>query len=241
MRLLCEGHHQKMQNYLREQPGSGYDIDMLTEVVKFSLAVAEELDHDNAIELNGCVQLLCECVQGETSGKNPRLLLETKLFIMAGRMLTMSPYSEADGPLPAVVLARLRNDILMLLHSVLEGNEEASKAQLRSLLNLNTLAEMAMSWRDTTMRAQEELIQIGARSKADIDGEGSAGANTAALVQSNVELAYMLLVLVLNLIYSPHIYVVYASRCVCEYGARPKPAPSVRLYRPSHSNHIVIT
>ena len=40
LRLLCEGHQEKMQQYLRDQPSTLYDIDIVTEVVKLTLDLA---------------------------------------------------------------------------------------------------------------------------------------------------------------------------------------------------------
>ena len=35
LQLLCEGHHLRLQNYLREQPGSSTSINIVSEIMRF--------------------------------------------------------------------------------------------------------------------------------------------------------------------------------------------------------------
>ena len=145
LRLLCEGHQEKMQQYLRDQPSTLYDIDIVTEVVKLTLDLAEYLDNDNSSELVACIELLSELVQGERSRQNARLLLDTKVFVVAGRLLMSTPYSET-APLDSGMVALLRHQILVLIHAVAEGGADDVIEQLRNLLVVDGLAEVASGW-----------------------------------------------------------------------------------------------
>ena len=61
LQLLCEGHHGKLQNYLRDQPGTGSPINIVNEIMHFLKEVCIDclllLHHDLCITLRRCVAL----------------------------------------------------------------------------------------------------------------------------------------------------------------------------------------
>jgi len=156
LRLLCEGHNQKLQNFFRDQPESLFDIDIVSEVVKLTLALEPDLDTENIEQLNLCLELLTELVQGERSRMNAELLLQTKLFVISDRLLTKELGSDID----AIQVVELRNRVLVLLHAVVEGNDPQTLERLRNSLELDSLATAASKWHssETSVDASDEEV-----------------------------------------------------------------------------------
>ena len=143
LQALVEGHNESFQNYLRDQPDRVYDIDIISEVVGLAQAIEPELDAQNIDQLHACISFLTEAVQGESSRENARLLLYTKLLIVADRLLTKFPF---DSEVTIEAITALRSQVLALLHALLEGNDASMVERMCYLLDVNALAEVAYEW-----------------------------------------------------------------------------------------------
>ena len=87
LRLMCEGHHVEMQEYIRTQPHQVTSHDLVTEVYLFLLALEPELDGTNVDQALKALETLTELVQGNTTYANTQLLLQTKLVSILERLI----------------------------------------------------------------------------------------------------------------------------------------------------------
>jgi hypothetical protein len=64
LQLMCEGHNDVLQNYVRSQPDNIRSLDLVAETVKFCDIVAEEIDEDNVELVVQTFETLVEYCQG---------------------------------------------------------------------------------------------------------------------------------------------------------------------------------
>ena len=87
LRLLCEGHNQTAQEFLRTQPNSVTQYDMVSEVYELLVVLEPELDATNIDQADKAIDTLTELVQGNTSNGNSKLLLQTKCVTLLERIV----------------------------------------------------------------------------------------------------------------------------------------------------------
>lgn len=62
LQLMCEGHNEVLQNYLRTQPDNIRSLDLVAETVKFCDVITEEVDESNVELVVQTFETLVECV-----------------------------------------------------------------------------------------------------------------------------------------------------------------------------------
>ena len=87
LRLMCEGHFNKMQDLLHQQTSALSNVDLVSEVYDFLARLEPDIDHTNIDQMQQCVETLVEFVQGNTSQTVNHFLLDTKLLEILDRLI----------------------------------------------------------------------------------------------------------------------------------------------------------
>ena len=160
LRLMCEGHFTPLQEYLRDPRGGRSDssaepIDLVTEVYALLAELEPELDGDNIDQATACVTALTEFIQGNISGANTRLLIESKLPEVLDRLACKLDYGPSIKSLRA---ATLRVAVATLLLALLEGSGRQAEMRLLQVLDLERIGEVAAeSFRRGKVRKKSTL------------------------------------------------------------------------------------
>ena len=137
LRLMCEGHNEAMQDFLRVQKNQVVSHDLVSEIYLFLLALEPELDETNVAQARKAVETLTELVQGNTSRGNANLLLQTKLVSILERLIEKKSLGAAAAD---VELNELRVASLTLLQALLEGSSSDNCSRMLRVLDLGSLA-----------------------------------------------------------------------------------------------------
>ena len=150
LQVICEGHFEPMQNLYNNQPYTLTDVDVTSEVCQFLLAVEANLTADNISLAQQACDTLTEVLQGNTSGKNARSLLDSKLVEMCNRVLTKPPPppDEGEEPISEAAVVLLQSKVLTLLHALLEEHFADAIARMEAVIDLPRLAALASAWQD---------------------------------------------------------------------------------------------
>ena len=91
LQLMCEGHYNAMQTTLRHQPYiENVDIDLLSDTYELLQTLEPQVDSANQDQVQLCVDLLIEAMQGNEGRANQKFLVEqTKLLQVLQRLLVM--------------------------------------------------------------------------------------------------------------------------------------------------------
>ena len=98
LQLLCEGHYDKAQEFLREQPGDPRTINLVVTAAEMLSALHrsfDDFDAELASQTRTCLEALMEMVQGNESRKNARELLDQDVCNTLSRIVCLP--SEAEG------------------------------------------------------------------------------------------------------------------------------------------------
>ena len=137
LRLMCEGHNEAMQDFLRVQKNQVVSHDLVSEIYLFLLALEPELDETNVTQARKAVETLTELVQGNTSRGNANLLLQTKLVSILERLIEKKSIGAAAAD---VELNELRVASVTLLQALLEGSSSDNCSRMLRVLDLGSLA-----------------------------------------------------------------------------------------------------
>ena len=91
------------------------------------------------MQVHKCVETLAEFVQGNTSGGNGRVLMDTKLLEILDRLVQKKTLAEVES----AELNQLRYAVVVLLMAMLEGTDRRVERRMLHVLNLKALAEVA--------------------------------------------------------------------------------------------------
>ena len=95
LHLLCEGHNEKLQNFLRHQPSSSRAVDMISGIANYVDAVTPYINPRIVGEVTTAMSALSEFVQNPCR-PNQRVLVDTRLCACANEILDMK--NEQDPP-----------------------------------------------------------------------------------------------------------------------------------------------
>lgn len=190
LRLLCEGHFAPMQEYLRDPRGGRSDssaepVDLVSEVYSLLAELEPEIDGGNVAQVTACVAALTEFVQGNLSGANTRMLVDSKLPEVLDRLACKLEFGPTVPPKDA---AGLRAAVATLLLALLEGSCLRAEARLLQVLDLERISEVA----DESFRlgkahkaaASRREEAVGAHGAGDSDRSQDEG---TLLVESGYE------------------------------------------------------
>ena len=156
LRLLCEGHNEASQDFLREQPNQQADSNLVDASYVLLQDLEPEIDESNIDQAKQAIDTLTELVQGNTSGLNGEHLLGTKCVSLLERLLNKKTLG--DNELDGGDLPELRNSALLLLHALLEGGHGAEQKMLWQL-DLDGLAGTASRWYAESLGPAEESYE----------------------------------------------------------------------------------
>lgn len=115
IRLLCEGHNTHVQDFLRDQEEFHTKHDLVVEVYEYVFALEKELERTNLLFMLKALDTLTELVQGNHSAGNAKVLIETKLVRILGRLVSTRLIDNKQE------LGDLHLSALTLLNALLEG------------------------------------------------------------------------------------------------------------------------
>eukprot|EP00667_Euglena_gracilis_P000043 EG_transcript_43 len=155
LQLLCEGHHQQMQNYVRHQHDNLYSFNMVTEIVAFLRAIVSSQPDDTLVEVSTqAVITLTEFCQGPCVD-NQRTLVAANICSDASIILQQG-YEGCDS----IKVHVLHSSVVMTLLSLLEGCNDTM---------LPTLMVETISWRSACMILEDMWLKIQVNVENNID------------------------------------------------------------------------
>jgi len=156
LKEMCEGHYEPMQDLFHDQPHTIFDIDITMEVCKLLIELEAHLDKANLAQAELACAMLIEVLQGNTSGMNAEMLLETKLLEVCNRLLVKLQVSQAEL-IEERSLGTLQTNVLTLLHALLESHQEAQQESalsgMKDSLDLSAIAALAGRWYEESLGA----------------------------------------------------------------------------------------
>jgi len=178
LRLLCEGHNTALQDFLREQSvgSSTSRVDLVTEVFSLFEALEKELDDDEQVaQAIKCVETLTEFCQGNVSMKNSRLLQESKLIDICGRLVVMRTLQGVSDE----KVNNLRDGSTKMLMALLEGTDRNAERRMLLRLDLHALAHQVVSQHTDIEEREESRQELGLKDKDSAEGSKRNSANAA--------------------------------------------------------------
>jgi len=135
LQLFCEGHNTDMQNYLRSQPDNIKPYDVVTETCNFLIGLERYVDNytsDLTIQLFACLTEYCQgCAQ------NQNAIVRAKVCNACAKLLTQR---QEFASMPSAVVTDIQKAVLILLTSLLEGNNDREIAEkMKNSLDFNLL------------------------------------------------------------------------------------------------------
>ena len=158
LRLLCEGHNSRLQDYLRVQPSEPMNVDLISEVYRLFESLAQHPDDSDIAQLSLCVATLTELVQGNESGGTVDVLIDTKLIGQLSRLITPI----ATEGLHRLHAAELQCEVSTLLLSLIES-ERSTLVQERMLrsLDLDDLARLVQATHQHGWQRMRDHVRAG--------------------------------------------------------------------------------
>ena len=192
LRLMCEGHNERMQEFLRSQPLSlaKNNVDLVGDIYELLVLLESELTADNCEQAIKCVETLTELVQGNSSLENARLLLGNKTIEICDRLLQRSTFDDATEWSETRIRAiELRGAVLLLLLALLEGSSSQAERRMHSTLDLCKLCDVVTTSYGEYMRTLSKkrssyspslvFARLEARAEAVASDEGELSLNAA--------------------------------------------------------------
>ena len=142
LQLLCEGHNNDMQDFMRVQPNSMNSVDLVAEVYDLLTRLEDELDDTNVDQAKMTLSALVEFVQGNTSKGATEYLLETKLLETLDNLL-VTPSGTDDMLVELDDLFELQHLVLLLLLALVEGTERQAEERMLAVLEMKRVATLA--------------------------------------------------------------------------------------------------
>lgn len=147
LKEMCEGHYEPMQDLFHEQPFSSVAIDIGSEVSTLLLALESGLDGNNVGQASLAFLALVEMVQGNSSGKNTKTLLDGKLIEMCNRLLTKQrAAAEDETPIKEEDLLDVKVNTLLFTHALLEQDMKWAMHRMKSAIDLSALSVLVSRW-----------------------------------------------------------------------------------------------
>ena len=118
------------------------------------------------MQVHKCVETLAEFVQGNTSGGNGRVLMDTKLLEILDRLVQKKTLAEVES----AELNQLRYAVVVLLMAMLEGTDRRVERRMLHVLNLRALAVVAGDCHTSAnelKKGVEDIFKTGAESSQD--------------------------------------------------------------------------
>ena len=123
MHLLCEGHNERLQNFLRHQEGSSRAVDLVSAVASYVDAVTPYINPRIVREVTTAMSALSEFVQNPCRA-NQMVLVDTRLCACANEILDISADAETSAAHAVVDDAGGRGD-----HVVMKQEQERERAR----------------------------------------------------------------------------------------------------------------
>ena len=95
LHLLCEGHNEKLQNFLRAQQNSSRSVDMVSGIANYVDAVTPYINSRIVAEVTRAMSALSEFVQNPCR-PNQLVLVDTRLCACANEILGLEAHGEAE-------------------------------------------------------------------------------------------------------------------------------------------------
>jgi len=158
LQLLCEGHYEDMQNYLRLQKYSSVSVDLVTEVTNMLFAFENNIDVFNIGILDGIVEAINEFVQGPNHAV-ATIVVDSNYCDVISRIIGLSStanmvkmvdksYDETIGTISKGMKSGVRSDSLTTSEwTKLKENiekQDLALLQLRSKMVVSLLSLLEM-------------------------------------------------------------------------------------------------
>lgn len=133
LQQLCEGHNNKLQDFLHVQTSAISNVDLVSEVYDFLARLEPEIDDSNIRQMQQCVDTLVEFVQGNMSQSANHFLLDTKLLEILDRLIQKPALGQSVGQTD---LLKLQRGVALLLLALLEGTNRRVEERMLSVPGL---------------------------------------------------------------------------------------------------------
>ena len=176
LQLLCEGHNSTVQDYLRMQPDEPTNVDLVFECYDLLENLISKRHGTNLDQLLQCLKTLSELVQGNLSGGNATMLMDTKLFEHLDELL-FNVTSSASKSIKSSDVRKLKREVSVLLVALVDSETKIqglAQDQVLRKVHLDKLADLVQECYDQSV--QTALILDGIEwedAKAELQETGA--------------------------------------------------------------------
>ena len=160
LKLLCEGHYLPNQKMLSNQPFNKISVNLVSECIDYVISLFKYLNNDNIENFIQAFDTLNEMIQGPCVETSLELASSTRFLTVINEILktkSFDPDENSDFPqdqdyefehVNTMDELELLEKIIILLSSMLEGNNLVSKGLLKTTLDFKALSKLLVTFRD---------------------------------------------------------------------------------------------
>ena len=162
LQMLCEGHNSTVQDYLRTQPGEPTNVDLVFECYDLLENLISKRHGTNLDQLLQCLATLSELVQGNLSGGNATMLLDTKLLEHLDELL-FNVTSSTSKSIKSSDVNKLKREVSVLLVALVDSETKVqglAQDQVLRKIHLDKLADLVQTCYDQSVQMAPILDAI---------------------------------------------------------------------------------
>lgn len=156
LQLLCEGHNNFLQNYLRDQEDNIRSINLVTRIAKFFGLIVQDVRGGTVTLINQILETLTEMAGGCSA--NQKAIVDENIVNELSALMRMSPRAMVRRGVERVDAAKIHYNCAVLIETLLESADERTATQavqMSETLDLSAVCDRLLDYY-TTFEAEED-------------------------------------------------------------------------------------